>query len=219
MTEAEPTNSEANLLDEEGLLMETEGNQDHLSDSVTQINLSGILNKTVQNIPTPQESQIEINKPTENNTSSFLETTGKNLKSSLIIMVKASHHKTFMETCLMRNSPPKNMSLWVQPHIYHSNSQVEKQWKDTLHQASLNLTSTLINHYAKIIKNEQENLENIKREISTYLSHLQASQKDETIARWKAISKQAVEEARKLGERQRKAGRVNCSVNVREQKA
>ena len=61
------------------------------------------------------------------------------------------------------------MSLWIQPHIYHSNPEVEKQWKDTLHQALLNLTTTLIDHYKAVIKVEQETLEKITKEITEYL--------------------------------------------------
>ena len=129
---------------------------DPLSDSVTQINLSRVLNKTIQ--PEPQKDGPANDSPTQ--IISFIETKGKHLKAALTIIAKASHHKLFMETCLMRNSPPKNMSLWVQPHIYHSDLEVEKQWRDTL-QASLNLTTTLIKHYKKVIKNEQDELEKI----------------------------------------------------------
>lgn len=92
------------------------------------------------------------------------------------------------------------MSLWVQPHIYHTNPQVEKQWKDNLQQASLKLTSTLTAHYAKVIQTEQANLEKMKTEITSYLNHLQAAQKQEAIVTWKLVSKQAEDEARKLGE-------------------
>ena len=92
------------------------------------------------------------------------------------------------------------MSLWVQPHIYHSDPEVERQWRDTLHQASLNLTTTLIEHYKKVIKNEQDELEKIKIEIANYLKHLTGTTRDEEIARWKQQSKTAEEEARKLSE-------------------
>ena len=54
------------------------------------------------------------------------------------------------------------MSLWVKSHIYHLNPIVEKLWKDTLHQASLNLTKTLIKHYATVIKTKHETLDTIK---------------------------------------------------------
>ena len=81
----------------------------------------------------------------------------------------------------MRNSPPRNVSLWVQPHIYHSNPDVEKQWKDTLHQASLNLTTTLVQHYAKVIKEEQETLEKIKQEMTEYLTKLNGTTREDEI--------------------------------------
>ena len=133
-------------------------------------------------------------------TTNFIETRGKRLKAALTIIAKASHHKAFMETCLSRNSPPKNMSLWIQPHIYHSNPEVEKQWKDTLHQASLNLTTTLIDHYKAVIKVEQETLEKITKEITEYLKHLSGTSREEEITKWKQQSKNAEEEARKLSE-------------------
>ena len=185
----QPSRSETDLL---VINMEV----DPLSDSVTQINLSRILNKTIQ--PESQRDSPVDNSPAQ--TMTFIETKGKRLKAALTIIAKASHHKTFMEICLMRNSPPKNMSLWVQPHIYHSDPEVERQWRDTLHQASLNLTTTLIEHYKKVIKNEQDELEKIKIEIANYLKHLTGTTRDEEIARWKQQSKTAEEEARKLSE-------------------
>ncbi|MCG8624013.1 MAG: hypothetical protein MJE68_18735, partial [Proteobacteria bacterium] len=98
---------------------------DPVSDSVTQINLSGILNISIRT--EPQEDSPVDEGPTQ--TTTFIDTRGKRLKAALTIIAKASHHKKFMETCLMRNSPPEKMS-WVQPHIYHSDPEVEKQWRD-----------------------------------------------------------------------------------------
>ena len=155
------------------------------------------MNKTLQ--PEPQRDNPVDDGPTQ--TTSFIETR-KRLKAALTIIAKASHHKMFMGTCLMRNSPPKNISLWVQSHIYHSDPEVEKQWRDTLHQASLNLTTTLIKHYKKVIKNEHDELEKIKKGITNYLKHLilTGATRDEEITRWKQQSKTAEEEARKLSE-------------------
>ena len=187
---SQPSRSETNLLDGDNMEV------DPLSDSVTQINLSGILNKTIQ--PEPHGDSPVDEGLTQ--TTNFIETRGKRLKAALTIIAKASHHKAFMETCLSRNSPPKNMSLWIQPHIYHSNPEVEKQWKDTLHQASLNLTTTLIDHYKAVIKVEQETLEKITKEITEYLKHLSGTSREEEITKWKQQSKNAEEEARKLSE-------------------
>ena len=47
----------------------------------------------------------------------FIETRGKRLKAALTIIVKASHYKAFMETCLMRNSPPRNVTVNPSPHL------------------------------------------------------------------------------------------------------
>ena len=162
---AEPSKSETQLLD-------NAMHVDPLSDSVTHINLSGILNKSIHLQPealieTPVDERLTLTQ-----TTNFIEVRGKRLRAALTVIAKASHHKAFMETCLMRNSPPRNMSLWVQPHIYHSNPDVERQWKDTLHQASLNLTTTLVQHYASVIKAKQETLEKIKQEMTEYLTKL-----------------------------------------------
>ena len=97
---------------------------------------------------------------------------------------------------MMRNSPPRNMSL--SRHIYHSNAEVEKQWKDTLHQASFSLTSTLIQHYTRVIKNEQETLEKIKKEVTEYLQNFTGLCREDKIAKWKEQTRTAKEEARKL---------------------
>ena len=148
---------------------------DPLNDSVTHINLSAILNKSIQ----PEGQKETPVDETDTNGSFYWR--GKRLKAALTIIAKASHHKAFMETCLMRN-----MSLWVQPHIHHSNPDVEKQWKDTLHQASLNLTTTFIQHYMKIIK----------RPNNDWISHTTVKKKLkrglETLATaWKKIERQS----------------------------
>ena len=91
------------------------------------------------------------------------------------------------------------MSLWVQPHIYYSNAEIEKQWKDTLHQASLSLTSTLIQHYTRVIKSEQKTLEK-NNEIKEYLQNFMGSCREDEIAKWRELSKTAEEKAGKLSE-------------------
>ena len=75
-----------------------------------QINLSGILNKTIQS-ETQRESPVDEGLI---QLTTFIKTRGKWLKAALTIIAKASHQKVFMETCFMRNSPPRNTSLWVQ---------------------------------------------------------------------------------------------------------
>lgn len=62
---------------------------------------------TIQNINTPQQVlENETTQQSGDGTPSFVETMGKRLKATLIIIAKASHHKAFMETCLLRNTPP-----------------------------------------------------------------------------------------------------------------
>lgn len=195
MSEVQPTRSETDILDDNNVETET----DPKSASITQINLSGILNRTIcetssnpsQDTSTPTGQSMQL---------SFNESKGKRLKAALTITAKASHHKAFMETCFMRNSPPKNMSLWVQPHIYHSNEKIEKQWKDTLHTASLDLTSALIQHYTHVIQTEQQTLEEIKQEITQYLLRKQGIDQDKAIKTWKELSRKAKKEARSLSE-------------------
>ena len=188
----QPTPSETNLLDDK---METDAD---ISDSVTAINLSGILNKTIKE-PEPQPSTSRAHAEPGTSSQVFLEQKGKRLKSALIILAKASHHKAFMETCLSRNTPPRNMALWVQPHIYHSNQEVEKEWRDVLYRASLDLTNTLVRHYGQIITSERKILDEIKQEIMDYLKSIQQTETRDSLKQsWKDITKKAEDEARQL---------------------
>ena len=65
--------------------------------SVTHINLSGISNKSIQPEglkETPVDDRLT-------QTANFIDVRGKRLKTAPTIIAKASHHKAFMETCLM----------------------------------------------------------------------------------------------------------------------
>ena len=59
------------------------------------------------------------------------------------------------------------MRLWVEPHIYHSTREVEREWRDTLTTASLKLLATLIKHYTKVIEEEKQALEGTLKEVTT----------------------------------------------------
>ena len=97
-----------------------------LSDSIGKINLSGILNKTLEGtnemLKWIEDDEATSANQTETNTSeeTFFENKVKKLTSSLIILAKASHHRMFMEMCLSAKTPPRSMRLWVEPHIYHT---------------------------------------------------------------------------------------------------
>ena len=73
----QPTTLETNLLDDK---METDAD---ISDSVTAINLSGILNKTVKE-PEPQPSTSGAHAEPGTSSQIFLEQKGKKQKSALI---------------------------------------------------------------------------------------------------------------------------------------
>ena len=103
---SQPSRSESNLLDADNM------ESDPLNDSVTQINLSGILNRTIQT-ETLSDSPVDENNPLR-----------RDERQTSKGSTHHYYHKAFMETCFMRNTPPRNMSLWVQPHIYHSNPDV-----------------------------------------------------------------------------------------------
>ena len=145
-----PSRSESDLLDDK---MEEDGSMVDLSDSIGKINLNGILNKTIegtsQMLKMLEEEETTTTDLTETNqpNDTFFEDKAKKLKSSLIILAKASHHRTFMETCLNTKTPPRNMCLWVEPHIYHSSKEADREWRETLVTASLKLLATLIKHY------------------------------------------------------------------------
>lgn len=155
----------------------------------TKFNLSGILNQTLKDVrlflQNPNHEQPYIQQ-TENNNETFIESRAARQKSMLIITAKASHRKTFMETCLSRNSPPKQINLWIQPHVYHLNHVVEKQWRDVLHRASLDLTRTSIQHYNQVIQQERKSLEEIKQESIDHLTQImERRDKEQTMKTWK----------------------------------
>lgn len=76
-----------------------------ISDSIGKANLSGILNKTLKGtsemLKLLKEEETTTASQTINPTDeSFFEDKYKKLKALLIVLAKASHHRTFMETCL-----------------------------------------------------------------------------------------------------------------------
>ena len=95
--------SDENLLEES---MQTEQSPVDLSDSIGKINLSGILNKTLEGTSEMLKLLEEEEATTTNHNAipatgqSYFDEKFKKVKSSLIILAKASHHRTFMETCL-----------------------------------------------------------------------------------------------------------------------
>ena len=106
-----------------------------------------------------------------------------------------------MEVCLSAKTPPKSMRLWVEPHIYHTTVEVEKEWRDTLVSASLKLLATLIKHYTKVINDEKRKLEETLNEVTTQLKHTANKEQRETNAKkWKALREIAQEEAKTISE-------------------
>ena len=59
------------------------------------------------------------------------------------------------------------------------------------HQASLDLTTTLMQHYTKVIKAEQETLDKIKQEMTEYLTQLNGTTREEEIKKCKEQSKKS----------------------------
>ena len=124
-----------------------------------------------------------------------LEKEGSKLRSSLIAIAKASHHKTFMETCLARNQPPKNMRAWVEPHIYRTNPQLEQEWRDTLHGVSLHLVSILIRHFGLIIKHETTEMRSLEDQVAQEIK-----QSPSLKTTWEQICTEVTETAKKLSD-------------------
>ena len=145
----------------------------------------------------PQPQIKQLNQTDE----SFFEDKYKKLKSSLIVLAKASHHRTFMETCLNAKTPPKNMRLWVEPHIYHSSKEVEREWRETLTTAFLKLLASLIKHYTKIIDEEKQTLEGTLKDVTTKIKHTKNKEERDTQAtKWKELRQTAQDEAKKIGD-------------------
>lgn len=88
-------------------------------DSIGKVNLSDILNKTLEGT----SEMLKLLEEEETTTTNFEDKYKK---------LKASHHQTFMETCLNAKNPPRNVRLWVEPHIYHSSKEVEEEWREML---------------------------------------------------------------------------------------
>ena len=180
---------------------------DELSSSACELNLSGILNQTMEGTSEmlkllDEEDHVSTSKTQPNQTNlTLLDEKAKQLKASLIILAKASHHRTFMETCLHAKTPPRNMCLWVEPHIYHTSKETEKEWKDTLITASLKLLGTLVKHYSKIIEEEKDKLKTTIDTVTTYLKNITDKQtRDTETQNWKELKQAAEGEAKTIGE-------------------
>ena len=102
-----------------------------------------------------------------------------------------------METCLNAKTPPKNMRLWVEPHIYHSSKEVEREWRETLTTASLKLLASLIKHYTKIIDEEKQTLEGTLKDV---IKHTKNKEGDTQATKWKVLRQTAQDEAKKIGD-------------------
>ena len=104
-----------------------------------------------------------------------------------------------METCLKNKIPPKSMSLWCKPHIYHSNSDVEREWKDTLQTASL--VSILVKHHTRIIRKEKQTMQEVMSMVNTIIQAVTESETKQFLLRTcNTMKKQATEEAKTLSE-------------------
>ena len=105
-----------------------------------------------------------------------------------------------METCLHAKTPPKNMCLWVEPHIYRATKETEKEWKDTLVTVSLKLLETPIKH-SKVIEEEKHKLESTLEEIIIHLRRIQdKSTRYTDIQTWKDLKQLAESEAKTISE-------------------
>ena len=93
------------------------------------------------------------------------------------------------------------MRLWVEPHIYHSTKEVEKEWRDTLTTASLKLLASLIRHYTKAIEEEKRTLEETLKEVTTKIKRTtNKEERDTYTTKWKELRQIAQDEAKKISE-------------------
>ena len=106
-------------------------------------------------------------------------------------MAKPSHHKAFLETCLPRNSPPRNMLVWIKPQDNHYSTRIEQQWNDILKKASRDLTTALIQHYNEVIQCEKDT----GRKQSLIPLH-RSTQKGPGNRTWRELTKKAEDEAK-----------------------
>ena len=93
------------------------------------------------------------------------------------------------------------MRLWVEPHIYHSTREVEREWRDTLTTASLKLLATLIKHYTKVIEEEKQALEETLKEVTTKIKETTNKEERDTYAKlWRELRQNAQDEAKNISE-------------------
>ena len=175
-----------------------------LSSSFENLDLDGILDEIIEgtsDILGDLEDTQAQNKEHEDELLDKITEKGKRWKAYLIILAKANHHKNFMETCLKNKNPPKSMSLWCKPHIYHSNSDVEREWKDTLQTASLKLVSILVRHHTRIIRKEKQTMQEAMLKVNTIIQAVTESETKQLLLHtWSTMKKQATEEAKTLSE-------------------
>ena len=100
-----------------------------------------------------------------------------------------------METCLTRNQLPRNMRARVEPHIYRSNQTVEQEWKEILHNASLNLLTALIRHFPSIIKQESTKMRDLEQQVHTLIGS-----SSELKELWTTKYQEATQQAKQLSE-------------------
>jgi hypothetical protein len=76
------------------------------------------------------------------------------LKKSLIVMIKADHHRGNMKTAATTGACPKGMQANVPLMAYAADAALKKEWDNTLSECSQNLLALLINHYEGMVRAE-----------------------------------------------------------------
>ena len=82
----------------------------------------------------------------------------KELADTSFINQIASHHWTFLDSCIANNVYPLGMKVFVPCAVYKANDDLRKQWKVILNNTALELVDVCRKHYDKLINSSTDKI-------------------------------------------------------------
>jgi len=121
------------------------------------------------------------------------------MKTSLLLMTKADHHRAALKESLRTNKFPKGLTVHIQPHILEPDAVVLAEWSTAHTDFTRTLIQTLIRHYEKLVKIEREKQDSQRKQMLERIEQTQLSTKDaEYLNRlWKEETATAFADAKK----------------------
>ena len=102
----------------------------------------------------------------------------KEMKTSLLLMTKADHHRAALKESLRTNKFPKGLTVHIQPHILGPDPVVLAEWSTAHTDFTRTLIQTLIRHYEKLVKIEREKQDSQRKQMLERIEQTQLSTKD-----------------------------------------